>query len=132
PRLLCAWRNRMVLSGLPADPQDYFMSAAGDATDYDYNPAPSVETQAVAGNLTPAGLVPDTVTALVPYSDDVLIFGCDSHVYQMTGDPMAGGRIDLVSDGTGMAWGNAWCKAPDGTVYFMGSRGRVYQMAPGS
>jgi len=67
----------------------------------------------------------------VPYSDDVLIFLGDHSVWQMSGDPMAGGRIDRISDITGGAWGRAWCKDPYGRIWFYGSRGGVYRMVPG-
>ncbi len=128
PRLIATWNGRTVLSGLPYDPQNWFMSASGDPTNFDYNPSPTVETQAVAGNNSPAGHVGDVITALIPYNDDVLIFGGDHTIWQMTGDPMAGGRIDRISDITGIAWGNAWCKTPNGGIYFFGSRGSVYYL----
>ncbi len=132
PRLICTWRGRTVLAGLQLDEQNWFMSAVNDPTNFAYNPSPALETQAVAGNNSPAGLVGDIVTALIPYNDDVLIFGGDSTIYQMTGDPAAGGRIDRLSDVTGIAWGNAWCRTPDGTLYFFSSRGSVYSIAPGA
>lgn len=132
PRLICTWRGRIVLSGLVGDPQDWFMSRVAAPTDFNYNPSPTDEDQAVAGNNTPAGVMTDIVTALIPYNDDVMIFGGDHTLYQMTGDPAAGGRIDLISDVTGIAWGDAWCKSSDGTVYFFGSRGSVYKFAPGT
>jgi hypothetical protein len=50
----------------------------------------------------------------------------------MTGDPMAGGELDLVSDITGMAFGRPWTKDPDGVVYFVGSRGGLYRWAKGA
>ena len=50
----------------------------------------------------------------------------------MNGDPMAGGRIDLVTDTIGMAWGRPYCKDPTGAIWFFGSRGGVYRMALGS
>ncbi len=126
PRLICTWNGRTVLSGLPLDPQNWFMSAVGDPTNFNYNPSPTVETQAVAGNNSPAGHVGDIITGLVPYNDDVLIMLGDHTIWQMTGDPMAGGRIDRISDITGGAWGNAWCKTPNGGLYVFGSRGSVY------
>ena len=70
------------------------------------------------------------VNTLIPYNDDLLIFGCDSMIYRLTGDPMSGGQLDLVSDSTGMAFGNSWCKDPEGMIYFFGSRGGVYMMSP--
>jgi hypothetical protein len=129
-RLICNWRNRIVMSGLPEDAGNWFMSAVGNATDWDYAPATTIPTQAVAGNNAPSGLVPDIVTCMIPYSDDVLIFGADHSIHMMQGDPMAGGRIDLVSDSIGMAWGNPWCKDGNGTVYFMSNRTGVFAFTP--
>lgn len=131
PRLICTWRGRTVLSGLLEDGQNWFMSAVNDPTDFDYFPSPIVPTQAVAGNNSPLGLIGDVVTALIPYSDDTLIFGGDHTVWMCNGDPMAGGQIDLITDQIGMAWGNPWTKAPDGTLYFVSNRTGIYSMIPG-
>jgi len=130
-RLICTWRGRTVLSGLRGDPQNWFMSAVDNPRNWDYAPSPTVATQAVAGNNAEAGLVGDLINCLIPYSDDLLIFGCDHSIWVMRGDPMAGGQIDRVSDTIGMAWGRPYCKDPTGAVYFFGSRGGVYRMAPG-
>ena len=131
PRLICTWRGRIVLSGLVGDGQNWFMSKVGDPTDWDYGPATTTQIQAVAGNNTDAGKCPDIINSLIPYRDDLLIFGGDHTIYQMTGDPAAGGSIDLVSDITGMAFGKAWCKDPRGAIFFFGSRGGLYVYAPG-
>jgi len=130
PRLLTLYRGRLVWSGTPDDPHNWFMSAAGDPLDYDYSPPTPTEIQAVAGNNSTAGLIGDVITALVPFGDDYMIFGCDSTIWQMTGDPAAGGVIDLVSDQTGMAFGKAWAKDPANTLYFWGNDG-VYRLVPG-
>lgn len=131
PRLICTWRGRIVLSGLIKDPQNWFMSAVSDPTDFDYSPQYITPTQAVAGNNSPLGFIGDVVTCLIPYSDDVLIFGGDHTIYMMRGDPMAGGQIDLVSDIIGMAWGQPWCKDPYGNVFFVSNRMGVYHFVPG-
>ena len=131
-RLICTWRGRLVLSGLLDDPQNWFMSAVSDGTNFNYNPVPTLSTQAVAGNNSSLGLIGDTVTALIPYSDDLLIFGGDHTIYLMSGDPMAGGQIDLVSDAIGMAFGAPWCKDPYGTVYFYSNRCGIYTLVPGA
>lgn len=132
PRLICTWRGRMVLSGLLLDGQNWFMSAVGDPTNWNYFPFPVVTTQAVAGNNSPLGSVGDVITSLIPYSDDVLIFGGDHTIWMLRGDPMAGGQINLVSDIIGMAWGSPWCKGPDGTLYFFTNKTGIYTMTPGS
>lgn len=131
-RLICTWRGRIVLSGLLDDPQNWFMSAVGDPTNWDYGVGSVTSTQAEAGNNSPLGLIGDTITALIPYSDDILIFGGDHTIYMMSGDPMSGGQIDLVSDTIGMAWGMPWCKDPYGTIYFFSNRTGIYSLTPGN
>ena len=129
-KLVGFWRGRMVLARDPEDPQDWHMSALGDADDWDKNPAVLTATMAISGNNARCGKMPDAVNAIIPYSDDLLLFGCDSNIYRLTGDPMAGGQIDSVSTVTGVAFGEAWCKDPEGIIYFYGSRGGVYAMSP--
>lgn len=131
-RLICTWRGRTVLSGLLKEPQNWFMSRVSDPFDWDYAPESPGPDQAVAGNASPLGLIGDVVTALIPHSDDVLIVGGDHSIYAIRGDPMLGGQIDLVSDAIGIAFGEAWCKDPYGTIYFISNRCGVYSMIPGS
>ncbi len=50
----------------------------------------------------------------------------------MTGDPLSGGRIDLVTNEVGMAFGRPFCRDGSGVIYFMSNRGSIYKMAPGS
>jgi hypothetical protein len=141
PRLICTWRGRIVVSGLLNDPQDIFASAVTAPANWDYSGATTVPgansisavSPATAWNLSasPVGLVGDVVTALIPWSDDVLIIGGDSSIYALNGDPQAGGQLDRVSDSIGIAWGKAWCKGPDGTTYFFSNRTGIYAMEPG-
>ena len=130
PRIICLYRGRVVLSGVVTDPHNYFMSAVGDPFNYNYSPATPSQTQAVAGNNSKAGLVGDIINCLIPFGDDVLLFGGDHTIYQMTGDPAAGGTVDLVSDQTGIAPGKSWAKDPDNTLYFWGQNG-VYRFRVG-
>lgn len=137
-RLICTWRGRIILSGIVGDPANWFMSAVGEPTNFNYAGTVNADgdisvtpTQAVAGNNSSLGLIGDVVTCLIPYSDDVLIFGGDHTIYMMRGDPMAGGQIDLISDSIGMAFGMPWCKDPYGTVYFFSNRCGIYSLVPG-
>jgi hypothetical protein len=130
PRLICTWRSRVVQSGISSDAHNWFMSKVGDATNFDYAPSLTTTADAVAGNNALAGQCQDIITALIPYRDDLLWFGGDHSIWQMTGDPSEGGRLDLISDSTGIAFGQAWCKDPAGVVYFFGSRGGLYGMVP--
>lgn len=128
--LICLWNGRIVLSGCKGDPQNWFMSAVDGPRDWDYSPTSLSDTMAVAGNNSPAGLVGDIVTGLVPFSDDTLVIGGVNTIWRMDGDPAAGGRISRVSSITGMAWGRAFCTSPEGVLYFVGSRGGIFKMDP--
>ncbi len=131
PRLITTWRGRIVLSGLLLDPQNIFMSAVSDPGDWDYSPESTTPTQAVALNASPLGLIGDVVTTLIPYTDDVLVIGCDHEIWMLRGDPMDGGRLDKVSGAIGMAWGQPWCTDPMGNIYFFSNRTGIYVLVPG-
>jgi len=130
-KLLASWRGRLV-GARPADnANNWFMSKLGDPFNCDLAPFTITEVQAVLGSDSRAGIAPDAITSLIPYNDDLLIFGCDHSIHRMTGDPMAGGEFHLISDITGIAFGRAWAKDPEGVIYFFGSKGGVYRMLPG-
>ncbi len=126
PRLICRWRGRIVVSGLVADPHNWFMSRVGDPYDWDYSPATTTAIIPTAGNIGEYGLAGDIITALCPFDDDTLVIGMDGSIGKFAGDPAAGGVIDVVTEKTGMAW-DAWAMGPDNQMYFMGNDG-IYQM----
>lgn len=131
-RLLAFWRGRMVLARGPDDPFNWHMSAVGDPTDWNQFPADGpLETQAISGNNSEIGGNHDIINAVIPYDRERLIFGGDHTIHILWGDPMAGGVISLLSDVTGISFGSGWCKDSEGILYFFGSRGGVYAMAPG-
>ena len=107
------------------------MSRVGKPFDWDEFP-PIPDAAAAVSNVTAkAGLCPDSINTIVPYKDDVLWFGCDRSIYQLSGDPGAGGSFDLVSDEIGMSFGKPWCKDDVGRLWFFGSKGGLYVMQPG-
>jgi len=129
--LIALWGGRIVMSGLETDPNNIFMSAVGDAFDWDYAPAASTIQQAVAGNVTSGyGKNPDIVTALIPYTDDVLLIGGTRSIRRLLGNPADGGISVSVTDVTGIVAGKAWCQSPEGVIYFFGSRGGIYKIDP--
>ena len=129
--LIAVWGGRIVLSGLDTDPNNIFMSAVGDPFDFDYSPETQTVTQAVAGSVTSGfGKNPDIVTALIPYTDDVLLIGGTHSIRRFLGNPADGGINVSVTDITGVAYGSAWCQSPEGIIYFFGSRGGVYRIDP--
>lgn len=131
-KLIDNWRNRIVLARSADDPQNWHMSAVGEPTNWDQFPPVTLPTQAVSGNNARAGRCPDIINAIIPYSDDLLIFGGETSIWRLTGDPMAGGQMDLLSDVDGIAFGRAWDKDDRGILYFFGARGGLYAMPPGS
>lgn len=129
--LIAVWGGRIVMSGLETDPNNIFMSAVGDPFDWDYSPDVQTVQQAVAGNITVGyGKNPDVVTALIPYTDDVLLVGGTHSIYRILGNPAEGGVVANVTNITGIAYGSAWCQTPEGVIYFFGSRGGVYKIDP--
>lgn len=127
----CTWNARTVHAGFRDEPQNIYFSAFDNPRDYDTAPAITTGTQAYVLNASNMGMIGQRVTALIPFSDDVLIVGCDGSIWQITGDPMYGGRIDNLSRETGIAFGEAWCFGPGKMVYFFSTRGGVYSLVPG-
>lgn len=129
--LIAVWGGRIVLSGLGTDPNNIFMSAVGDPFNWDYSPEVQTVQQAVAGNVTSGyGKNIDIVTALIPYTDDILIIGGSHSIRKFLGNPAEGGVNVSVTDIIGIANGAAWCQSPEGVIYFFGSRGGVYKIEP--
>lgn len=121
--ICCIYRGRLVLAGVSEEEQNFFASRAGTRTDWDY--AQKDELAAFAGN----DRVNDIITALCPFVDDYLIFGCDHSIYRMTGDIAAGGTIDRISEKIGMLGPDAWTTDATGNIYFVGPGG-FYRMTP--
>lgn len=130
-RFITLYRRRVVLGGLLEEPQNWFMSAAGDPLDFDYSPTVTNATQAVAGNNSNAGELGDVLTSLMPFQDDLLFMGGANSLWVMRGDPAAGGQIDNISRQIGVTGPDAWCWDSRSTLYFMGQNG-LYRMTPGS
>jgi hypothetical protein len=123
------WRGRLVLFGQTADAQNFFMSRSGDPFDFDFSQEDPAA--AFAGNASDAGRVGDVINDMIPWNADKLVIGCDHSMWLMDGDPTDGGAIVPISNGLGLLGREAWCIAPDGSLYFAGSNG-LYRMTPGS
>lgn len=131
PKLLAAWRGAIIAARFDDNPHQWFITRRGDPYNVDLFPPFQDNLQAVLGTDSRAGPCPDIINCLMVISDDLVCFGGDHSIWRLTGDPMAGGVFDLVSDQTGIAFGESWTKDPDGVVYFFGTRGAVYRMQVG-
>ena len=129
--LIEAWCSRVVLSGVSGDPQEWYMSKILDPFDWNYSPTVLAEDQAASGTYTPAGKCPDVIRCIIPLSDDVIAFGCDHSIWQLSGNPMMGGRYDNIAEGVGTPWGRPWCQDSSRNFYIFGTRGGVYRGSVG-
>jgi hypothetical protein len=130
-RLICRYRDRMVLAGAPADPHIWYMSRMGDPKDFDYGVSVADLRRATAGTIADSGEIGEPITALIPHSDDYLIFGLANSIRVLRGDPTFGGQIDLLAEGIGVLVGRAWCRMPDGATILMTTDG-LYYISPGA
>lgn len=120
--LACIYRGRLVLANAPNGfPQNFVCSRVGVPTDFDYSQ--DDPAAAFAGNAAQNGQIGEPITALMPFSDDLMGIGGDHNLWVMTGDPAADGAIDNVSDQIGVLGKDAWCRAPNGLIYFVGTGG---------
>lgn len=129
PQLAAAWRGRLVLAAPSGAEHEFYMSRIADPHDWQYGDTDGA--RAIAGNGSSVfGVIGQPIVALIPYTDDLLIFLCDHQIFQMTGDPAAGGTIDLISDQIGGQGPDCWCTDPAGAIYFVGTAG-FYQLSAG-
>lgn len=127
--IITRFRDRIVLAGDPDSPHLWYMSRLGDPMDWDYY-QPDVG-RAVAGQNTDAGAIGDKITAVIPTSNDYLIFGCHSSLWMLYGDPANGGQLNNLSYNVNVLSATSWCYGPGSEVIFMSSNG-LYAIAPGS
>lgn len=134
-KILEFWAGRLVglrAPGLINGAFNWLMSAVDDIADWNTLPVDGGAASAIGGsNAAGPGMVPDIPNAFIPYSDDFAYVGCDHSIYSLSGNPRDGGQWDLLSDITGIAFGRAWCKDPEGNVWFIGARGGLFVINPG-
>ena len=126
--LVCRYLDRLVVAGATIAPHVWYMSRAGDPTDWDYSQTDS--QRAVAGTSSEAGVPGSPITALVPHSDDYLVIGCQHSLWRLRGDPAYGGSLDALSRTVGIIGPQAWCLGPTGELVFLSLDG-LYVLPPG-
>lgn len=123
------YRGRLVMAGDLDAPFDWYMSRVFDPTDFNYDAVDALAATAGSEANSDAGQNEDIITALIPWSDDYLLFGGRHTLYRLSGDPLAGGSFDAVSRTVGVLDRFSWCNGPDGTVFFMAPDG-LWAMSP--
>lgn len=127
-RLVALYRDRIVYAGGDLLPHVWYMSRQGDPFDYDYSQEDSAA--AVMAQASIAGQLADPIVAMIPHSDECLIFGCYNSLWIMRGDPGYGGTLDQLSRKVGIVAAKAWCRTPDDMVVFLSPDG-LYVMPAG-
>ncbi len=127
--LICNYRGRIILSGNKEYPFQWYMSRQNHPFDFNY--ASNDAQTAVAGSNADAGELGDIITALIPYKDDYLVFGCGSQIWYLAGDPAAGGSLNELDLTTGIYGANSWCFDNVGNLFFWGTNGIYRTTVPG-
>lgn len=128
--LIAVYRDRIVLAGAPVAPHVWYMSRAGDPLDWDYAATAADTGRAVAGSSNDAGQIGQPIQALVAYSDDFMLFGCDTQLWVLRGDPAHGGQVDNLSRSVGIVGQDAWCHGPNAEIVFL-SREGLFELPSG-
>ena len=127
--LVDVYRDRLVFAGAPSAPTSVLMSRMGDIHDWDYGATDSAGAVAIVATAD-AGRTPEPIVAMIPHSDECIIFGCLQSLWILRGDPGFGGAIDNISYSIGMVGPKAWTRLPTGEIVFLGQDG-LYIMPAG-
>jgi len=130
-RLICHYAGRLVHGRSMERPHGWWMSRVGSPWDH----LPSIDIQDQdqprGGTTGQAGIPPQPLMALVPWTNDYLLMATQTAILRLSGDPGYGGRFDVVSRTTGIIGMSAWCHLPDGTLVFL-ARDGLYSLNPGA
>lgn len=113
--LLESFLGRLYLAGDPDDPRNYYTTAIGDPTDFDYgdNESPG---RAFASSTGLPNKIGAPIVAMKQATKGVLTFGCLREIWRQRGDPILAGLADVspVILGVGVSGKNALNAAADG------------------
>lgn len=127
---IAVWRNRLCVVTRD-DPQNCLMCRVSDPYNWVYASLPA-GTSAVKLNTTgiDSGKLGEPINALVPHSDDYLIFGLLNSLFVMRGDPTLGGKLDRLSSEIGIVAAQAFARGPNGETVMLSHDG-LYGLAAG-
>jgi len=110
--------NEWYLTKRGASPETVVAASApeGSATAF---VADTSVTSFVVGSTSEAGRVGEPITALMRHSDDYMLFGCQSSVWVLRGDPNIGGTLDVLDPRHGVISASAHCRGPGSSSFFL-------------
>jgi hypothetical protein len=111
--LVWVHQGRLALTGKSDGPHQVFMSATGDATNWEYTVRSVGGAWANTG--AEAGKIGHIVVAALNHNRDVSLIGSPRSTYAIAGNPKAsgGGATRIVSSSIGPLMNSAWCKGID-------------------
>ena len=122
PTAFTFYRARAIV----AEEVQWYASAVGDVTDWDYGGDSDNPARAVSGNLALAGRRGEKITAFMAVDDSRLYAATARSLFVMS-DPAAG--MQRVSEFVGCVSANAWCVV-HGALYTLSTQG-LYRITPG-
>jgi len=126
--LIATYRARIILAGKHV----WYMCRQNNPWDWDIGADVNDAQRAVGGPVADAGLLGKPITAVAPFGDDFVIFGCSDELWILRGDPALGGSLDNFSRDHGIVSMGAWCYGPNNLILFLGQDGLFVVPADGS
>jgi hypothetical protein len=121
----CLCFGRIFLNSMQ-NPHQWSCSRIFDALDWDTSQT-DVGSATISQN-TKAGEVGDVITAMIPYKDSYLTWGCANELWILRADPLQGGINTCISKSTGMFSPTSHCWDDQNNLYFLGSDG-IYKLS---
>lgn len=127
--LITTYRDALLLAGKRGDGNEWYLTKRGadpaaitwDATIGTATSflADTSVTSFVVGSTSEAGRIGEPITALMRHSDDYMLFGCQSSVWILRGDPNLQGTIDILDPRHGVISASAHCRGPGSSSFFL-------------
>lgn len=115
--------NSILCGGDPQAPSVWQCSRRDDAFDFLFSAPATDKGRAIAGTVTNQSNVTGPITALIPFWNDFAIFATANSMYVMRGDPRLGGRLDTITERTGIIDRFAWCLTAEGNLIYLAHDG---------
>jgi hypothetical protein len=111
----------MMLAVDPLDPNQYYGSRLSDP--HDFLMTDDDVGAAFEGGSGEAAKTGDAITSLMYQTDDLMLIGCRSSLYLMSGTPAAAGAVQVVSHTIGCHSNLSFSRGPQGEVLYLSNDG---------
>lgn len=116
----CLFSGRVILNSVD-NPNQWTASRHRDPMDFQMSQ--SDMGTPVSSQTSKLGIVGDAITAMVPYLDHYMYFGCLDEIWIMRGDPGAGAQITNSSRKVGIFGPESWTFDEKGNMFFLAMDG---------